>query len=484
MKVKSIKLNAILNVIRSCLSIVFPLITTPYVSRVLGTEGVGKISYVKSIVGYFSMFAMLGVSTYAVREGAKKKTNKLELNEFVSEVFSINVIFTIISCICLGMMVLLINQFHSYQLLFLVFGHLIIFQTFSIEWINTIFEDFLYITIRTIVIFIIQLILIFALVNDESDYYLYAIIQVISYIVICVSNWTYCRKYIHIRIGRLSNFSKHIKPLLILFSNAIMISIYVNFDMTMLGWYKDDNAVGLYSISVKIYSVIKALIVAIYTVTIPRLAKLYGQNDKISFRNIYSNLWSYITLILLPATTGIICLSRDIINLMGGDKFQEASVSLQILGGALTFAIFGGLVTACLNVTIGREKENLKATIISAMINFTLNLFFIPHIGINGAAITTLLSEAFVFLFCFLRLPEKESFFSKKDIIINLMHAILGSVLVVVISFGINYLSSFYIVRIISTIILSVISYSVMLIILKNNVFLAEFSKIKKRFIR
>ena len=269
MNVKSIKLNAILNVIRSCLSIVFPLVTTPYVSRILGTEGVGKVSYVKSIVSYFSLLAMLGVSTYAVREGAKRKTNRTELNEFVSEVFTINLVFTILSCVALGATVFFVERFHSYQLLFIILGHLIIFQTFSIEWVNTIFEDYLYITIRTILVFIIQLILIFIFVTEEGDYYLYAAIQVMSYIVICVSNWVYCRKYIHIRIGKLSDSKKHIKSLLVLFSNAIMISVYVNFDMTMLGWFQDDNAVGLYSVSVKIYSVIKTLIVAIYTVAIP-----------------------------------------------------------------------------------------------------------------------------------------------------------------------------------------------------------------------
>ena len=260
-----------------------------------------------------------------------------------------------------------------------------------------------------------------------------------------------------------------------------MISIYVNFDMTMLGWFQTDSAVGLYSISVKIYSVIKTLIVAIYTVTIPRLAKLYGHMETISFRDLYSKLWSYISLLLLPATTGIICLAREIILFMGGEKFIEATVSLQILGGALLFAIMGGLVTACLNVTIGREKDNLKATIISAILNFTLNMFFIPRMGINGAAITTVLSEAFVFFFCFIRLPNKKLYFRKDIIMVNIRHAIYGSILIVMISFGICHLTDTFAIRILGIAVLSIIAYSVMLAIMKNNVFLSELCKMKKK---
>lgn len=478
---KSIKINAVLNVIRSCLSIIFPLVTAPYVFRVLGAVGIGKVSYVNSIVSYFSLFAMLGVSTYAVREGAKRRTDKAELNQFISEVFTINIITTGISCSIMFLTVYFVDKLYSYRSLFLILGFSIVFQTFSVDWLNTVFEDYLYITIRTIIVYTVHLLLIFIFINDEGDYYLYAFLQILSSGIICFSNWFYCRRYAQIRLTRIENTKKHIRPLLILFSNAVMVSVYVNFDTTMLGWFQNDHAVGLYSASVKVYSVVKTLMVAIYSVTIPRLARLYGQKDDEGFKNLYSNLWAYIILILLPASTGIVCLAREIIMFMGGEKFVEATLSLQILGLALSFAIVGGLVTSCLNITIGREKDNLIATIFSATLNFILNLFFIPRWSLTGAAMTTLISEAFVFLFCFLRIPNKTKYIDRRTISINIGHALLGIILIVVVSTIIHSMTDQVVVTIIGVIFISLAGYSVILYICKNAIFISELNRIKQR---
>ena len=160
MKNKSIKLNAVLNVIKSCLSVVFPLITYPIVLQTLGTVGIGKIDYVQSVISYFAMFAMLGVSTYAVREGAPIRNDRTKLKTFISEVITINLIFTVASIILLFGAVLLIPSFRGYLFLFGILWIQIIFRTFALDWVNTIFEDYLFITIRTIVVYIISLVLI------------------------------------------------------------------------------------------------------------------------------------------------------------------------------------------------------------------------------------------------------------------------------------------------------------------------------------
>ena len=172
----------------------------------------------------------------------------------------------------------------------------------------------------------------------------------------------------------------------------------MNFDTTMLGWIKGDADVGLYSIAVKIYTIIKGILVAIYAVSLPRLAGYVGQNAFIEYKQIFSRICNYLSLILIPTSVGILCLSNEIMLFMGGRDYIAASFSLQILSVALIFAIYGGLITAVLNITIGKEKENLIATFWGAIINFSLNLFFIPLWGINGAALTTLISELFVFL--------------------------------------------------------------------------------------
>lgn len=169
----SLGTNAILNGIKSSLSVLFPLIIYPYVFQVLHSSNMGKVNFAMSIVSYFSMFAMLGVSQYAVREGAKKRNNTLELNKFASEIFTINMISTIVSYLLLAVLIVTLDKLHDYKILIFICSISIIFTALGIEWVNTIFEDFFYITIRSIVVNIVTLILIFMFVKDESDIYIY-----------------------------------------------------------------------------------------------------------------------------------------------------------------------------------------------------------------------------------------------------------------------------------------------------------------------
>lgn len=176
----SLGINAILNGIKSSLSVLFPLIIYPYVFQVLHSNNMGKVNFAMSIVSYFSMFAMLGVTQYAVREGAKKRNNTLELNKFASEIFTINMISTIVSYLLLAVSIVTLDKLHDYKILIFICSISIIFTALGIEWVNTIFEDFFYITIRSIVVNIVTLILIFIFVKDENDIYIYICIFIDS----------------------------------------------------------------------------------------------------------------------------------------------------------------------------------------------------------------------------------------------------------------------------------------------------------------
>ena len=411
---------------------------------------------------------MLGVSTYAVREGAKLRENKKEFQKFTSQVFTINILSTIASYIVLAALVFTIPNFTSYKVLFLILSMNIGLTTLSVDWLNTIFEDFLYITIRSIVINIISLLALFAFVKTKEDYIIYAGLQVLTHGLICVSNWFYCRKYVRLRIEINPDFKKHLPKLIILFANALAVSIYVNFDTTMLGLIKGDYYVGLYTAPTRIYLVVKSLMIAIYTVTIPRLSSLFGANDKIGFKTLYSNLWCTLSLVLIPAGVGLACVSEHIILLFGGSSYLGSSTTLQILSFALIFSIFGGLITACLNVTIGREKENLVATILSALLNCILNIFFIPLMAHNGAAITTVLAELFVVVYCYLRIPDREQYIEQKKIMRAIVHALIGSATIILTKIAISLFGINIWMELTSTIIGSAIVYSITLIMLKD----------------
>ena len=276
MKKKSLGINAFLNGLRSVLNLFFPLITFPYVSRVLSVSGIGIYNFSNTYVNYFILIAGLGITTYAVREGAKYRENRDRINEFVSQIFSLNMIATIIAYVLLFASLIIFKNLHNYVSCILIFSLQILFTTLGTEWIYTIYEDYAYITIRSIIFKIISIILLFLLVRKPEDYLIYAAITVFSAVGSNLLNFIHARSFVHIKLTTKTNWRYHLKPILVIFASAIAITIYVSSDTTILGLLKNDYAVGIYSTSVKIYQIIEGLLSAILTVTIPRLAFLWG----------------------------------------------------------------------------------------------------------------------------------------------------------------------------------------------------------------
>ena len=180
MKKKSLGLNAFLNGLRSVLNLIFPLITFPYISRVLSVNGIGIYNFSNTYIGYFILIAGLGIATYAVREGAKYRDNKEQIEEFSSEVFSINILATVIAYILLLLSLVIFKNLNNYVACILIFSIQILFTTLGTEWIYTIYEDYTYITIRSIIFKILSIILLFIFVKRPSDYLIYAAITVLA----------------------------------------------------------------------------------------------------------------------------------------------------------------------------------------------------------------------------------------------------------------------------------------------------------------
>ncbi|MDW5473045.1 oligosaccharide flippase family protein [Limosilactobacillus reuteri] len=196
MKRKSLKINAILNGFKSLLSLIFPLITFPYVSRVLSVNGIGKYNFSKSIIGYFLLIAALGISTYGVREGTKYRDNIEKIDQFASEIFTINVFSAILAYILLFLCLLLFSKLHSYFICILIFSIQIGFSVIGIDWLFTIYEDFVYITIRSIIFQILSILLLFIFVRHSGDYLNYALITVFSAVGSNLLNFLKAKKII------------------------------------------------------------------------------------------------------------------------------------------------------------------------------------------------------------------------------------------------------------------------------------------------
>lgn len=478
---KSISINAILNMIKTLMGVVFPLITYPYVARVLGPEYLGKVNYAQSIVSYFALIAALGVSTYAVREGAKIRSNKDKLQEFVNEIFTVNLVTTFASYIILFLVVTIVPQFHNYKSLILLLSLSFIFTTIGIDWINVLFEDYFIITIRSIAVQILNLALLFLFVKSQTDYYIYAFLTVFSNIVIAIWNFIYCRRHLNVHPTIHCRIIKHIKPLLVFFANNLAITIYCNSDSTMIGWIVGDACVGIYGAAVKVYSIIKTLLASVYTVCIPRLTNYYAEKRLEDFSRLINSIISGLILFLIPAMMGLIVLAKPIIYFLGGTSYEGAVLTLQILSISLLFAIIGGVFTNCINIPTGKEKLSLKATIFAAVINIGLNIIFIPLWKQNGAAITTVLAELTVLIVCFLGNKEIKKILQWKNVCVNMLHASIECFIIIGASAIIKRVTLNMLIQCALIVVISVCIYISLLLILKNNMALSIIAYIKMR---
>lgn len=466
---KSIKINSILNVIRTAMCVIYPLISFPYVSRVLSIESLGKVNYANSIVQYFILLAMLGTSTYATRECSYYREERDKLNDLASEIFTVNIVMTI--CAYIGLICLLFfsGSLKSYVILILFLSLSIAFNTMGIDWINSTFEDYFYITIRSIVIQIISLGLLFIVVRKPEDYYQYAFLQIFSNAAICVSNFIYCKKYVKIKIKIKNNhFVNHLKGMLVFFANSLAITVYCNADTTMIGAMLSDYDVGIYTVAMKIYTIIKNLIAAIFVVCIPKLSVLFGEKDKTKFGKLLNDILGALTVLVFPISFGLVGVSEMIVKLIAGDEYIMAVMPLQCLSIGIVFAIFGGFWVNCINIPMKKEKISFKATSFAAIINIVLNLFAIPILHQIGAALTTVVAEGVVLIISSMLNKEAREYIKNKLFIRRLIESLIGGITILTLCKMVCCFVSNSLVGLIISVVLGVIFYFLELLIFKE----------------
>lgn len=484
MKKKSIKLNAVLNGFRTILNLLFPLITFPYISRVLSVEEIGKYNFSQSIITYFLLIAALGIDKFAVREGSKYRDNKENLSQFASEIFSINIISTAISYFLLLLYLMCSNMAFSYNMCIIIFSLQIIFTTLGTEWLYTIFEEYTYITIRSIVFKILSIILLFVYVRKEGDYLIYAAITVFASVGSNILNYINAKKICQIRFTFFFDWKKLLKPILIIFASNIAIQIYVNADITMLGYLKNDYVVGIYSVSTKIYTIVKSVLGAVLMVTIPRFAFYVGKNLRNDYEKLLGKVTNTLIVLGVPVVIGLIMLSKDIILIIASKKYIDSQSSLILLTIGILFSIFSTLFNQCVLLPYKREKVFLKSSIISAFLNILLNFVLIPYIGEKGAAITTLLSEGTmaVMNYCGCRDLVKDCMLNSA-FIKNLNSVLVGTMGIIVFCLlSMKLISGIYVQTLVG-IVGSMAVYFVILIALRNAIVLENLNMMKEKYI-
>lgn len=470
MRNKSIKTNALLNGFRTVLNLIFPLITFPYISRILSVDDIGKYNFSNSIVTYFLLIAALGIDKYAIREGTKYRDNRKEFSKFASEVFTLNLISTLVSYLLLFLYIVCSDKASSYKSCIIIFSLQIFFTSIGAEWIYSIFEEYTYITIRSIIFKIISIFLLFLCVQKEGDYLAYTWITVFASVGSNVLNYVNVKRFCDIKIKFHNlNMKLMLVPVMIIFASNVAIQIYVNADITMLGYMKDDYIVGIYSVSTKIYAIVKSIFAAILTVTIPRFSLYAGKQMKREYQILFNNVFSILVIIVFPAMFGLMILGRNIILIIAGSKYIAANTSLSILSFALIFALLSSFLNQCVLLPYKREKVFLKSSLISAIINVGLNFLFIPAFGEVGAAITTFISEVSMTVINYIGCKNLISeYIWKKELFKNIISVSTGTIVVIVICYFSVHLINNLVVQTLVAVLGSIIGYGLLLILFRN----------------
>ncbi|MFR5057392.1 oligosaccharide flippase family protein [Faecalimonas umbilicata] len=401
----SIKLNFIMNFLLTASSFIFPLITFPYVSRILLPVGTGKVSFATSVISYFTMFAMLGIPTYGIRACAKVRENKEELSRTVHEIMFINFIMTILTYIVFFISIMKVERFQQDRNLLLVSSIAIVLQSLGVNWLYQGLEEYVYITVRSLIFKILGLGLLFIFVKQKEDYIIYGAITVFTGYGSYILNMIRLKKFINCRPVGHYNLKRHMKPILVFFAMSVATSIYTNLDTVMLGFMNTDTEVGYYHAAVKMKSLLVSLITSMGAVLLPRLSYYYENGKNEEFNKMIAKVLNFVLIMGIPLSVYFIMFSKESILLLSGSQFIMASVSMKLITPTVLFIGITNVLGIQIMVPRGEEKNVLISVIVGAAVDFFLNLVMIPRHGAAGAAMATTVAEFSVLVvqICILR---------------------------------------------------------------------------------
>ena len=478
MKKNAVGKNAALNLIRTMVGILSPLITFPYVSRVLQPENMGKLNWTNSISGYFGMLAALGFTTYALQQGARIRKDQEKTSEFLSQVFSMFFWTTVATTILMISMVFLVPRLRSYKSLFFILAAGLFLSVFSLEWVFILYEQLTYLTLRTLAVQLLCILCMFLFVRQKEDYVWYCAITIlISNLANLVNLWQ-VQKLVKLRLTLHCHWKKHIRPVMVLFVNNLAVMIYVDADTTMLGIFAGDIQVGLYGVATKIYTIIKTGMNAVLNVMIPQVVGLVTEEDNQPYQDYLEQIIKGVIILVLPVITGICMVHREIVVLTAGEAYAKSGNALMILSLALVFAILGAVLGNLVLLPHERSVQVLKATSAGAVTNIVLNLAAIPLWGINGAAATTVISEALVAL---MNIRQGKDLIAPMHLKETLIHSLLANLGIAVICLSLRKILGIWWLYLLCAVILSMAAYAGILLLLKDTWTLQLLKRLRKK---
>lgn len=386
--------NYIYNLSYQILVLLVPLITTPYVSRVLGAKGVGTYSYTNSIVQYFILFGCVGLNLYGQREIAYVQHDKNKRNRVFWELVILRLCTVSIS---LMVFFFTLASHGKYKFIFLIMSLDILASMVDISWFFQGIEDFKKIVVRNFIVKIAGVLLIFIFVQSEADLYLYVLCHSATLFLGNLSMWAYIPKLVEKVSFKSLDIKKHIKPTIVLFLPQIATSIYTVLDKTMIGFLTgSEEEVAYYEQGQKIVKIVLALVTSLGTVMLPRVANLFKLNEMDKVREYLSKSFHFTFFLSFPMAFGLAAVSSNLVPWFFGAGYEKVIPNIMTIAPILVMISLSNIIGTQYLLPIGRQKEYTISVLTGCCMNCIMNLLLIPKFYSIGAAIATVIAETSV----------------------------------------------------------------------------------------
>ncbi|MDT9330992.1 flippase [Clostridium perfringens] len=387
----SLKKNFLYNAIYQIFVILLPIITVPYVSRVLGPTGIGLYSYTGSYAQYFVLVGMIGISLYGNRQIAYNKHNKENLSKEFWNIYGLQFITTLIAFCTYIVIFVIINDLN--RVMYLVQSIVVFTTIFDISWFFIGYEDMRSVVFRNTIVKIIGVLSIFIFVRKPCDVVKYAFLMVISNFIGQLIMWFNIKDKVFKYKPNIKESIKHLRPSLALFISQLAIQIYTLLDKTMLGAMTDVYEVGLYENSQKTIKLALTLITSLGVVMLPRMSALHSEGKKEEFNKLIYKAFSFVNFMAFPMVLGLIAVSNTFSLWFYGEAFNGIGFLLKIGSTLMIFIGWSNVLGIQVMLPMKKEKQFTISVTIGAIVNFILNLFLIRQFQASGTTLASVIAE-------------------------------------------------------------------------------------------
>ncbi len=473
MKKTSVSENLFYNILYQVVITVLPILTTPYVARVLGLEASGIHSFTESIVTYFILFGSLGTSLYGIRAVARVRDNPEQLSQTTLEIIALKLVL-LIATLAVYAPALCVRS--EYAVIYRIHLINVVASGLDVSWFYQGIEDFKKVTIRNFIVKLLFVVSLFVFVKAPSDLPIYVFSIVASTLFGNLLMLYYLPKYTKIKPSKKLSILPHLKGCLILFVPQIMNYIYALLDRSLLGWITNTDNVGIYDQAQRLIRMVTGILMSLGYVMMARIANLSLNDDVEGIKNYIRKSINFTLFLALPAMIGMIAVAGDFIPFFLGEEFLEVIPTLKYLSPLILTLSINSILGVQLLIPIGKEKRYTLATIMGALTNVVLNILLMPRLGIVSACIASLSAELVVFTICFIAAKDMLSVRTIfKDNAFVLLACIVMYVAVVLVS----KLELGLVVKLILEVAVGGLVYFTVTLITKNEILFSIFGKVK-----